>query len=102
MTKRAESGPAAVFLFDREGLLRSQESWTRDAWGRNAGPHQKACTWVLVRDRDTGFVTVMMVSSPTLLLEHPRADVRAFDSLSDARAARAAFETLVVSAETWA
>lgn len=72
----ANGGPASVFLPDREGLLRFDADWTRDCWGRAPGPHAAGWTWVLVRDRDTGFVNLLLATSPTLIPEHPRADVR--------------------------
>lgn len=87
----AHEGPAAVFLLDREGLLRFDAEWTRDAWGRLPGPHDKAMTWVLVRDRASGFVQRVLITAPTLLDDHPRLEVRPFP---DANAARVALDGL--------
>ena len=81
----AHGGPAAVFLFDVEHALRFDEKWTRDVWGRAAGPHEHGWRWVAVRDRQTGFVHVVLVTSPTLLPEHPRADLKAFETWEGAR-----------------
>ncbi len=87
----ARSGPAGVFLFDPEGELRFHLTWTRDAWGRSPGPHAHGWVWLLLRDRDTGFVQLALVTSPTLIESHPRAEVAVFEDLEAARAARAAF-----------
>jgi hypothetical protein len=85
----ALSGPAAVFQPDREGRLRFEADWTRDVWERAAGPHALAWTWTLLRDHDTGFVQLLLVTSPSLLVRHPRADVRPFPDLGAAREALA-------------
>lgn len=97
----AQEGPAAVFLPDREGLFRFDAEWTRDAWERHPGPHARVPTWTLLRDRDTGFVMLALVSAPTLLPDHPRMDVRAFATHAEAEAARAAFGDPPVTAEAW-
>lgn len=97
----AHHGPAAVFLLDREGLLRFDETWTRDAWGRSPGPHAPGWRWVLLRDHDTGYVTLVLASAPTLLAEHPRADVRAFATLADAARAREACGSPPVDRQPW-
>jgi hypothetical protein len=83
----ARRGPPSVFLPDREGLLRFDADWTRDCWGRAPGPHADGWSWLLVRDRDTGFVNLLLATSPTLIAEHPRADVRAHDTAEGAYAA---------------
>ena len=97
----AHSGPPGVFLRDPEGMLRFHLTWTRDAWGRAPGPHAHGWTWLLLRDRDTGFIQIALVTSPTLIVDHPRADVRSFDTLDDAQAARERFGHPPVSAEAW-
>lgn len=97
----AYAGPAAVFLFDPEGALRFEPTWTRDLWGRAPGPHAHGWTWVLARDRSSGFVQLALVTSPTLLVEHPRLDVRAYADLASARAARAVFGQPPVAVEPW-
>jgi hypothetical protein len=56
---------------------------------------------VLLRDRATGFVNLALVTAPTLMQAHPRADVRHFADESAARAAREAFGRPPVSAEPW-
>lgn len=97
----ATAGPAAIFLPDREGMLRFDESWTRDAWGRNPGPHALQTAWGLVRDHATGFVTLVLVTSPGLLEGWPRADVRVFDARADAEAFRAGLGPLPIAAAPW-
>lgn len=89
----AEAGPPAVFLPDRNGDLRFDPSWTRDCWGRAPGPHAHGHVWLLARDRASGFVQLVFVTSPTLLAEHPRLDLRAFP---DPAAAREALDVLGV------
>jgi hypothetical protein len=76
----AHTGPAAVFLPDREGLLRFEGDWTRDCWARAPGPHAHGWQWLLIRDHDTGFVNLLLATSPTLVPAHPRAEVRAYAS----------------------
>jgi hypothetical protein len=97
----AQVGPAAVFLPDRDGLWRFDAEWTRDAWGRHPGPHSVRPVWCLLRDHDTGFVLLVLVTSPTLLPDHTRMDVRAYDSLDAARAARAELGRVPVSRVPW-
>lgn len=97
----AERGPACIFLPDREGMLRFDAEWSRDAWGRYPGPHVRAFTWTLLRDRDTGFVMIALVTSPTLLPDHPRMEVRAFESVEEAQAARASFGAPPLSPAPW-
>ncbi|MBX2797842.1 MAG: hypothetical protein KTR31_09245 [Myxococcales bacterium] len=92
----AHDGPPAVFLVDREGRLRMDPEWTRDAWGRHPmaeGP--LVPTWCLARDRDSGFVMLVFTTSATLLHEHPRLDVRTF---ADAASAHAALDLLGIPA----
>lgn len=95
------SGAAAIFLRDRSGLWKCDLSWTRDAWGRAPGPHAHGVVFVLLRDHDTGFVTLAMCTSPTLLAAWPRADVRTYATEAAADAARAAFGRPPVTLEAW-
>ncbi len=57
--------------------------------------------WALVRDRGTGFVSLVYVTAAALLEDHPRADVRPFDSRDAAEAARAAFGTPPLAPLPW-
>ncbi len=97
----AHEGPAAVFLPDTEGAFRFQPSWTRDAYGRAPGPHEHAWTWTLLRDRGSGFVMVALVTSPSLLSEHPRLDVRVVESLAAATDALQAFGSPPLAESAW-
>ena len=97
----AASDVAAVFLLDREGLWRFDETWTRDAFARESGPHRRGAAWRLLRDRATGWVTLVHTTSPDLLSVHPRADVRTYGSVDEALAARAAFGNPPIAKEPW-
>lgn len=97
----AASGPAAVFLPDAEGALRFEPSWTRDCWGRSPGPHAHGWRWTLLRDRDTGFVVFALVTSPTLVVEHPRMDVRSWATREEAIAARERFGNPPIARDPW-
>lgn len=97
----ATAGPAAVFLPDQEGLLRFDARWTRDAWGRQPGPHEHGHTWLLLRDNGTGFVTLVLATSPTLIPEHPRQQVRSFATREQAEQARQGFGWPPVAREPW-
>lgn len=97
----AQAGPAAVFLPDPEGSLRFHASWTRDAWGRAPGPHVVGWSWQLFRDKGNGFVQLALVTSPTLIQEHPRLDVRAYATREEAVAAREVFGSPPLANEPW-
>ncbi len=97
----AASGSAAVFFPDHEGLLRFDAEWTRDAWGRAEGPHAPGWRWLLLRDHDTHYVQLALVTSPTLIEAHPRADVRSFEQEDDALAAWRALGPSRLRREPW-
>lgn len=97
----AESGAPAIFLPDREGLLRFDAEWTRGAWGRAEVEPVREPAWVLLRDRDTGFVLLAFTSSRALLVEHPRMDCRAFTALDEALAQRSSFGDPPICREPW-
>ena len=97
----AQNGPGAVFMPDHHGELRFDVDRTRDAWERAPGPHPHGWTWVLLRDRATGFVNLALVTAPSLMQAHPRADVRHYPDETAARAAREGFGRPPVSAEPW-
>ncbi len=77
----AEQGPPAVFGLTADGELRLQADRTREAWGSRAGTELtfERCH-CLYRDRATGFVQYLLVTSPALCEEHPRADIWRYDS----------------------
>lgn len=97
----AKSGPAGIFLVDREGLLRFEATWTRDCWGRAVGPHSHGWTWLLARDRASGFVQLVLATSPTVLVMHPRLDLRTFADPESARAALAGIGNPPIAEEAW-
>lgn len=97
----AEAGPAAVFLPDPEGLLRFDAEWTRDAWSRATPPLTRGRRWVLARDRDSGYVLMVLTTSPDLLVEHPRLQLRAFTERDEATAALAALGRPPLARDPW-
>lgn len=74
---------------DREGLLRFDPEWTRDCWGR--APASGDPSWCLMRDRAAGHVQVVWCSAAALLVDHPRMQMRIFESRAEAEEARARF-----------
>jgi hypothetical protein len=94
-------GPGAIFLPDREGLLRFDAEWTRGAWGRHPGPHAPEPAWFLLRDHGTGFVVLAYASARGLLADHPRMDVRSYPDREAALAARAGFGRPPLCEEPW-
>jgi hypothetical protein len=97
----AHRGPPAVFLPDREGRLRFDADWTRDCWERAEGTLDAGWSWVLLRDRATGFVNLLLVTSPGLLVAHPRGDVRTHPSRELADAELLAFGRPPVARAPW-
>jgi hypothetical protein len=97
----ARHGPAGVFLLDPEGAWRFDANWSRDAWQRSPESHVVQWRFVLLRDRGSGFVQLALTTSPTLLAEHPRSDVRQYRSLEEALAERERFGDPPLCAETW-
>lgn len=97
----ANEGPGAIFLPDREGLLRFDAEWTRGAWGRHPGPHAVEPAWFLLRDHGTGFVVLAYASRRGLLADHPRMDVRGYPTLDAATAARAALGHPPICKDAW-
>jgi len=69
-----QEGPASIFLLDREGTLRFDETWTRDCWGRRPVERMPGA-WFLVRDMGSGFVHPVYATGD-LLKDHPRLQVR--------------------------
>jgi hypothetical protein len=97
----AASGAPAIFLPDREGLLRFDAEWTRGAWGRLEAAPARDPAWFLLRDRGTGFVALAYTTARGLLAEHPRMDTRAFATRAEAEAARAAFGRPPLASDPW-
>ena len=86
----AHRGPPAVFLTDREGRLRFDAQWTRDAYGRHPGPHEAGWVWIVATDRASGFALLVLSTAVDLLQGHPRLDLVPFREVDRAREALAA------------
>ena len=86
-----ESGPPAVFTVDAKGQLGLDEWRTREHYGRITGELVREVCHCLYRDRATGFVQYVVVTSPQLCASHPRQDVSQYD---DQAAALAVLATL--------
>lgn len=91
----AALGPPAVFVRSPELEWRLEADLSRDGWerlGRRDEPlvPVRRPSHVLVRDRDTGFVSWFYVTSLDLLLDHPRLDHRAYETADACGAAHAA------------
>ena len=83
----ALEGPAAVFTLDARGQLQFDPARSRESWDRRESEmkvHDHKTCICLFRDRMTGWVQFVLVTSPELIREHPRADIRVFDSADDA------------------
>lgn len=85
-----ESGPPAVFTVDAKGQLGLDEWRTREHYGRIAGELVREVCHCLYRDRATGFVQYVVVTSPQLCATHPRQDVTRYDDQGSALAALSA------------
>lgn len=97
----AHAGVPAVFLRDREQAWRFDPEWSRNAWERAEGPHAAGWRWVLFRDHGSGFVVLLLVTAPTLLLTHPRGALRVFEELEEAEAVLASLGPLPIAEEPW-
>lgn len=97
----AQSGPPAVFVPDAEGLWRLEPDLCRDAWQRLGQLPAPDPAYALLRDRATGYVSLLWTGSRALLEGHPRAEARFYPSEAEARAARAAVGAPYVAAEPW-
>ena len=99
----AERGPPAMFTINADGELRLHPDRTRDAWQRCAGevgPRTPPCH-CLLRDQGTGWVQYVLVTSPLLVADHPRADAWRFGTEAAALDALAALGTVPVAQEGW-
>ncbi len=87
---QAEHGPPAMFTVDAEGEIQVDLVRTRDGWQRlDVVPEYGVCH-CLFRDRATGFVQYILVTSPQLCADHPRADITRFPDQPAALAALSA------------
>lgn len=86
----ASSGCPAIFTVDADGRLRLDAERSRDALLRCESAPRPGLSPCLFRDRATGWVQLVVATSPDLVAAHPRADIRRFESGAQALAALAA------------
>ena len=79
-----ETGPPAVFTVDAKGQLGLDEWRTREHYGRLKGELLREICHCLYRDRATGFVQYVVVTSPQLCATHPRQDITRCRDQADA------------------
>lgn len=77
-------GPGVLFTQDADGELRLADDRSREAHALVAPPHRPGWCHCLYRDRATGFVQYLLVTSPDLCTVHPRADIERFATQADA------------------
>lgn len=82
-----DGGVPALFTVNARGELRLDVVRTNDAWGRlhPAEPARRPAH-CLLRDRATGWVQYVLVSSVDLVAEHPRMDLAVFETQAEALA----------------
>ena len=113
----AHHGPPAVFTVDHKNQLRLNGDRSRETWTRileestpprppgEADPVRpdSDVVWChcLFRDHGTGWVQYILVTSPALCSEHPRADVRRYDNQAQALAALAALGRPPIAEDSW-
>jgi hypothetical protein len=87
----AREGPAAVFTRTPDNQLKLDVFRTRDAWqrARTDSPALEPCH-CLYTDKATRFVQYVLVTSPELCWNEPRAKVERYASAAEAFAALAA------------
>ena len=87
---QAAEGPPAVFTVDAEGEIKVDLDRTRDGWQRLAERPTYGVCHCLFRDRATGFVQYVLMTSPDFCTDHPRADITRYPDQPAALAALAA------------
>jgi hypothetical protein len=93
------AGPPAVFTVDAKGQLGLDDWRTREHYGRiDLVPTREVCH-CLYRDRVTGFVQYVLLTSAELCQSHPRQDITHFPDQSSALAALAALGNPPMSQE---
>ncbi|MDP6931748.1 MAG: hypothetical protein QGG40_02485 [Myxococcota bacterium] len=80
----ATRGPPAVFTIDADGELRLDAMRSRNAWESVDGPPELEACHCLFRDRATGWVQYVLVTSPALCREHARAEIVRYPSQAQA------------------
>lgn len=98
----AERGPPAIFTVDADGELRLSIDRTREVL-EAAPPGPLPAEWChcLGRDRATGWVQYLLITSPALLPCVPRSDLRRFPTQDAAAAALAALGPLPLLPAPW-
>lgn len=82
-----ERGVPALFTANARGELRLDVVRTNDAWGRlHPREPERRPGHCLLRDRATGWVQYVLVSSVDLVAEHPRMDLVVFETQAEALA----------------
>ncbi len=76
----AATGPGVLFTRDADGELRLADDRTRELHALVPPPHAEGWCHCLYRDRATGFVQYLLVTSPDLCAVHPRADIARFST----------------------
>lgn len=76
----AQSRFPAVFTCDADGELRLADDRSREAHARAQPPYTHQWCHCLYRDRATGYVQYVLVTSPELCTTHPRADIAHYPS----------------------
>ena len=74
----AHGGCPAVFTCDADGELRLADDRSRESHARATPPLRPGWVHCLYRDRATGYVLYVLVTSPDLCSDHPRADIARF------------------------
>mgnify|MGYP000273884797 CR=1 FL=1 len=80
----AQQGAGALFTCDADGELRLADDRTRELHDLVPEPHTLQWRHCLYRDRATGYVQYILVTSPELCATHPRADIAHYDSQQQA------------------
>lgn len=83
----ARAGAPAIFTVDAEGALRLDAERSRDALSRLEAPARPGLCPCLVRDRATGWVQLVLATSPDLVVSYPRADIAVYARGAEAVAA---------------
>jgi len=79
-----EVGPPAVFTIDAKGRLGLDEWRTREHYTRVEGMPPREICHCLYRDRATGFVQYVLLTSSALCANHPLQDISRYPDQSSA------------------
>ncbi|MFT5683326.1 MAG: hypothetical protein ACI8RZ_004257 [Myxococcota bacterium] len=84
---QAERGPPSMFTVDTDGLLGMDLVRTHTGWQDLETVPEYGVCHCLFRDRATGFVQYILVTSPEICADHPRADITRYPDQPAALAA---------------